>query len=93
MDEVKEQQQIEQALSEMSEHQREHLKIIIKALIQCYQHDDRHGLLLLGSEAKETLTLIAINADEMHAANLLSAADEYIGFRVLEEAPPKEMFN
>jgi hypothetical protein len=93
MDKIDEQKEMEQVLSAMSEHQRDHLKIIIKSLIQCYQRDDRHGLLLIGSDKKETLTIIAINADEMSAANLLSAADEYINFRALEEAPPKELFN
>lgn len=93
MDEIDEQKEMEQALSAMSPHQRDHLKTVIRSLIQCYLHDDRHALVLTGSDNREMLTIISVNADDIHAANLLAAAETYINFRVMEEAPPKEMFN
>jgi len=39
------------------------------------------------------MKVIAINATEMDAAALLSTADTYINYAVMEDAPPKENFN
>lgn len=93
MDSIDEVKEMEQALAKMTDHQRDHLRIVIKELVYCYLHEDRHGLVLLGGEGSQVLKIIAVNTTDMDASSLLSAADSYINFKVMEEAPPKEMFN
>jgi len=84
---------IEAALAKMTEDQRDHLRFVIGELIQCYLEEDKHGLLLITGDKDPHLTLIAINATDMEAAHLLGSADNFLNFRLLDEAPPKGMMN
>jgi hypothetical protein len=84
---------MERALALMDSEQHQHLRMLISEVIQCYIDDDTHGLLLLGRGQKEPMKIVAINATEMDAAALLSTADTYINYSVMEDAPPKENFN
>jgi hypothetical protein len=85
--------EIEQALNKMTEEQRAHLRIVISELIECYLHDDLHGMVLVGKPPYEPFKIMAVNTNEMDASELLSAAQEYINGSVMEDAPPKERFN
>ena len=44
---------------------REHFMHVMRALVDCYQSDDKQGIVLLrdGASESETMTLMAINAD------------------------------
>lgn len=84
---------MEHALLKMDIDQREHLRIVISELIQCYLNDDMHGLVLIGSEPYEKFKILAVNTNEMDAAKLLSTASSYIQDSVMDDAPPKELFN
>ena len=44
---------------------REHFIHVMRALVDCYQSDDKQGIVLLrdGASESETMTLMAINAD------------------------------
>jgi hypothetical protein len=81
------------ALERMTEGQRDHLRIVITELIQCYLNDDIHGMVLVGKPPYEPFKIMAVNTNEMDAAELLSAAQDYINGSVMEDAPPKEKFN
>jgi hypothetical protein len=81
------------ALERMTEGQRDHLRIVITELIQCYLHDDMHGMVLVGKPPYEPFKIMAVNTNEMDAAGLLRAAQEYIDYNIMEDAPPKELFN
>lgn len=93
MDEVNEAEAMEKALARMSDGQREHLKLIIKELLTCYLNEEVHGLLLVGANESPKIKLFAVNSNEMDASGLLTAADQYIHFKVMDDAPPKELFN
>ncbi len=84
---------VEAALAQMTEDQREHLRFVIGELIHCYLNEDRHGLLLMTGDKDPNLTIIAINSTDMEAAHLLGSADTFLNFRLLDDAPPKEMMN
>jgi hypothetical protein len=86
-------EEIETAVNKMTEDQRRHLRIVISELIQCYLNDDIHGMVLVGRPPYEPFKIMAVNTNEMDAAELLSAAREYINGAVMEDAPPKEKFN
>lgn len=81
------------ALEMMTVDQRDHLRIVISELIQCYLQDDLHGMVLIGRDPYSQYKVMMTNADEMDAAKLLNAAAKFVNERVMEDAPPKEQFN
>jgi hypothetical protein len=84
---------LELALTKMSEEQRDHLRIVISEIIQCYIDDDLHGMVLIGKEPYVPFKIMAINTNEINAVHLLDAAAAYIDNAVMEDAPPKDKFN
>lgn len=90
---IKDADDMERAVSKMTEDQREHLRIVISELIECYLHDDVHGMVLIGKDPFERFKVMAVNTNELDAANLLGAVNEYVQESVVSDAPPKELFN
>lgn len=84
---------LNRALEKMTEDQRDHLRVVITELIQCYLDDDMHGMVLVGKAPYAPFKIMAVNTTDMDAFELLSAAREYIDYSVMEDAPPKEQFN
>jgi hypothetical protein len=84
---------LNQALERMSEDQREHLRIVITELIQCYVDQDLSGMVLIGKEPYTQYKVMMVNAGEMEAAKLLRSASTFVHDYVMEDAPPKEKFN
>jgi hypothetical protein len=84
---------METALTKMSEEQRDHLRIVISELIQCYLDDDLHGMVLIGKEPFERFKVMAVNTNEMDAVKLLGTVNDYVQESVMDDAPPKELFN
>lgn len=85
--------EMEEAVNKMSDDQREHLRIVISEIIQCYLDDKLHGMVLIGKEPFERFKVMAVNTNEMDAVKLLNAVNEYVRESVMEDAPPKELFN
>ena len=84
---------LEAALAKMSQDQRDHLRIVISEIIQCYLDDKLHGMVLIGKEQFERFKVMAVNTNEMDAVSLLGAVNEYVQESVMDDAPPKELFN
>jgi hypothetical protein len=85
--------EMEQALSEMDEDLRDHLRFVISSLIECYLDEDTHGLVMINNNNRDGLALIALNATEMDAAEMMIKANEHINAMAMQDAPPKEKFN
>lgn len=90
---IKTEKEMEHAVSLLTDDQREHLRIVISELIECYLHDEIHGMVLIGKNPFERFKVMAVNTNEMDAANLLNAVNEYVQESVVSDAPPKELFN
>lgn len=86
-------QEMETALNKMTDDQRDHLRIVISELIQCYLDDDLHGMVLIGKEPFERFKVMAVNTNEMDAVKLLGTVNDYVQESVMDDAPPKELFN
>jgi hypothetical protein len=84
---------METALNKMTDDQRDHLRIVISELIQCYLDDDLHGMVLIGKEPFERFKVMAVNTNEMDAVKLLGTVNDYVQESVMDDAPPKELFN
>jgi hypothetical protein len=93
MTDIKTAEDMEYVLSLMDAEQHQHLRALISTVIRCYVDDDLHGLVLIGRGADDPLIMMAVNATEMHAAQLLTSANEYMHHVTMEDAPPKEKFN
>ncbi len=52
---------------------REHFMHVIRALVDCYQSDAKHGIVLLrdGASESETLMLVAINSDPSQVDDMI----------------------
>ena len=52
---------------------REHFMHVIRALVDCYQSDEKHGIVLLKNAASEseTMMLMAINADPSQVDDMI----------------------
>lgn len=83
--------EIETAIVKMAEEQREQLKIIISMLVKAYV-DDKYSAVVL-YETPENFQICTVNATEYETVKLLGMADEYVNFRVMQEAPEKGMMN
>ena len=88
----KTEKEIEMLVDKMTADQREHFRLVLSRLIECYTEEDKHAVVLIGDKSPAMIVL-TINATEMEAAQLLQAADMHLQYRVTEDAPPKEMFN
>lgn len=87
-----EQNIIERRLELMNEEEREHFKMVVLQLIQCYGPDPDQAVLIIKTGG-EMAGLITMNADDMGAAELLIEATEFFGHLNMAGAPPKEAFN
>lgn len=90
---IKTPEELERLVTKLTDDQREHLRIVISELIECYLHDEIHGMVLIGKNPFERFKVMAVNTNEMDAANLLNAVNEYVQESVVSDAPPKELFN
>lgn len=93
MFEVNDEASMTRALEMMSPDEREHLRVVISELIQCYLDKDLHGMVFVGKEPYSVFKLMMVNTNEMDASQMVSAASSYIGMTLMEDAPPKEQFN
>lgn len=84
---------MEEALLRLTVEQRAHLKLVIGYILECYLDEETHGLLLTNNAKNPFLRIIAINSTDMDAAEMLESADHFLNFRLLDDAPPKEMMN
>jgi hypothetical protein len=73
--------------------QREHMRIVVEKLIQCYIEPDQHAVLVIGNDKSELATLLTINCDELEAAVVLGRLHEMFIDINADQAPPKELLN
>lgn len=73
--------------------QRDHMRIVVEKIMDCYLSEDKHAVLVIGNDKTELATLLTINCDEMEAAVVLGRLHEMFIHINADEAPPKEMLN
>lgn len=86
--------EIEETLSTMTEHMKEHLKLVTSLTLRCFRESDKYsGLLLIKTPGpKGKVALIALNADEEDAVTMMTHAMHSI-VQAYEEVPPKDQLN
>lgn len=64
---------------------------VIKMLIKCFSEDAK--AVVVFSHKEDIAKVLALNCEEIEAAQMLHGLREYLDFAVTSNAPPKEMFN
>ena len=77
----------------LSQDARDHVKMVLSQLITCYTDDKAHGVLLIDHDDSPRTVLIAINANEMEAAQLLDTGAKATMGIVMDDMPDKGMLN
>jgi hypothetical protein len=73
--------------------QRDHMRIVVEKIIDCYLSTDKHAVLVIGNDQTELATLLTINCDELEAAVVLGRLHEMFIDINADQAPPKELLN
>lgn len=77
----------------LSQNQRDHMRIVVEKLVQCYLDPELHAVLVIGNDKTELATLLTINCDELEAAVVLGRLHEMFIDINADGAPSKEMMN
>ena len=86
-------EEIDSAIGELDEAEREYLKLIISRIVRCFVDDDHEAVLLFGREGGSQIAMCTVNCDEIPAANMVNYAHNLTSFMATVGAPPKEKFN
>ena len=73
--------------------QRDHMRIVVEKIIDCYLSTDKHAVLVIGNDKTELATLLTINCDELEAAVVLGRLHEMFVDINADQAPPNERLN
>ena len=73
--------------------QRNHMRIVVEKIMECYLEPDLHAVLVVGNDQTEQATLLTINCDELEAAVVLGRLHTMFVDINADGAPSKEMMN
>ena len=86
-------EEIDNAISELDDAERDYLKLIISRVVRCFVDDDHEAVLLFGREGTTQVSMCTVNCEEIPAANMINYAHNMTSFMATVGAPPKEKFN
>ena len=79
-------------LAALPEKDQEHFKMLVRLISRCYGKDAAaSGVLIVRDSAR--LAVLSVNANDIDMAEIIMCAAEATGSVLMEDAPPKEMFN
>jgi hypothetical protein len=86
--------EMSQIVDALSEEDRAHFKLAVWMLAHAYGDNPKlQGVLVMSVPESTSCTVSSFNCDEMEAAKLLQAANEFLYMVNTADAPPKEMLN
>ena len=86
-------EEIDRAIEELDDAERDYLKLIISRVVRCFVDDDHEAVLLFGRDNTNQIAMCTVNCDEIPAANMINYAHNLTSFMATVGAPPKEKFN
>ena len=85
--------ELAQALERLDDGQREHYRLLSKALLSCYVNDGQRAAVIIGREQDSSATLIAVNADNDQITEMLAQMSELMGAGVVDGRQYQMAFN
>lgn len=86
-------QTLEDHIKKMGPASRRHFKQTICTLALCYGDNSAQAVIIIGRAEDGIASVTNVGCDEMQAAQLMVAANEFFGYMNTVDAPPKENFN
>lgn len=80
-------------IDKLDPNQRQHMRILVEKLIDCFIDDDKHAIVVVGTDKSDKAALLTVNCDEMEAAIMLANLTHMYNRLNMEDAPPKGMLN
>lgn len=80
-------------VDQLSQQQRDHLRVVVKGIIECYLQNDWRAVIIAGRDGDDKAELMTINCTEMEAGVLVSKLGMALMDLNTADAPPKEMMN
>lgn len=80
-------------LDAMSPEKREHMRIVVRGLVECYVRDDVRAVVVVSEDNNPFGELMTINCNDMEALGILNQVQGMMTEIVTADAPPKEMMN
>ena len=85
--------ELAQAIERLDEGQREHYRLLSKALLSCYVNDGQRAAVIISREQDSSATLIAVNADNEKITEMLAQMSELMGAGVVDGRQYQMAFN
>ena len=85
--------ELAQAIERLDDGQREHYRLLSKALLSCYVNDGQRAAVIIGREQDSSATLIAVNADNTQITEMLTQMSELMGAGVVDGQHYQMAFN
>jgi len=79
-------------LAMLPDKEQEHFKLLVRMLAKCYGPDaPASGVLILRDHRQ--IMVLSVNANDLDVTEMLMSAADAMSETILEDAPPREMFN
>ena len=91
--ETKEALEFMEKVNQLNKEQREHMRVLVKTLIECYLQDDCRAVVMVGKDSETKASLMTVNCTEMEAGIIVSKLGMALMDFNMADAPPKEMMN
>ena len=85
--------ELAQAIERLDDGQREHYRLLSKALLNCYVNGGQRAAVIIGREQDSSATLIAVNADNTQITELLAQMSQLMGAGVVDGRQYQMAFN
>jgi hypothetical protein len=92
-EETKESLEFMEKVDQLSPEQREHMRILVKRIVECYLDETAHGVIVISKDDETRATLLTVNCDEMEASVTRAKLELLFTELNMADAPPKEMMN
>lgn len=73
--------------------ERDHFAAVISMLSECYGDEKHSSAVILINTPNDMLRVTSANANELDVAEMINNAAVMMNSLVMEDAPPKELFN
>ena len=92
-EQTKESLEFMEQVDSLTQEQRDHMRGVVKGIMQCYLDNKCHALLVVGRDDSDEAALMTINCNDFEAALILSRLSGLFTTMNIDDAPPKEMMN
>ena len=80
-------------IDQLTLEQRNHMRIIIEALVDCCLEDETRAVVVVGKDSDPYALVMSVNSTDLETSVLLSKVDQAFMLKHMRDQPPKEQLN